>query len=147
MALHRVGHGNDDHGPRLVVREADGDRAGEELLETRSEPGFAGAHRDRTCVAFVRESGELDRRVACARHELGPGIRVNAVAPAVVRTRFAGALYEGREEEVAGGYLLRRLGEPEDVAAAVAYLASDDAAWTTGQTLVIDGGLTLGGGV
>ncbi|MGN6524710.1 MAG: SDR family oxidoreductase [Actinomycetes bacterium] len=79
--------------------------------------------------------------------ELAPEVRVNAVAPAVVRTRFATALFEGREEQVAATYPLRRLGEPQDVAGAVAFLASDDAAWITGQTLVIDGGLLLAGGV
>ncbi|MDF9716291.1 SDR family oxidoreductase [Nocardioides sp. ChNu-153] len=79
--------------------------------------------------------------------ELGPKVRVNAVAPAVVKTRFAEALYTDREEEVAAAYPLKRLGEPADIAGAVAYLLSDDAAWTTGQTLVLDGGLTLNGGV
>ena len=79
--------------------------------------------------------------------ELAPRIRVNAVAPAVVRTRFASALYEGREEAVSAMYPMRRLGEPSDVAGAVAFLAGDDAAWVTGQTLVIDGGLLLRGGV
>jgi NAD(P)-dependent dehydrogenase (short-subunit alcohol dehydrogenase family) len=79
--------------------------------------------------------------------ELSPRVRVNAVAPAVVRTRFAGPLYEGREDEVSAQYPLRRLGQPEDVAGAVCYLASPDAAWVTGHTLVVDGGLTLGGGV
>lgn len=78
--------------------------------------------------------------------ELAPDVRVNAVAPAVVKTRFATALYEGREEQVAAGYPLGRLGQPEDVAAAVAYFASDDAAWVTGQVLVLDGGLSLHGG-
>lgn len=77
--------------------------------------------------------------------ELGPSIRVNAVAPGVVKTRFARALYEGHEEEVASHYPLRRLGVPGDVASAVAFLASDDAAWITGQTIVIDGGITLTG--
>jgi NAD(P)-dependent dehydrogenase (short-subunit alcohol dehydrogenase family) len=83
----------------------------------------------------------LTRQLAA---ELAPTVRVNAVAPAVVKTRFAEALYAGNEEAVAAGYLLRRLGEPEDVAGAVAYLGSDDAAWTTGQTLVVDGGLVSG---
>jgi NAD(P)-dependent dehydrogenase (short-subunit alcohol dehydrogenase family) len=75
--------------------------------------------------------------------ELAPAIRVNAVAPAVVKTRFASALYEGKETEVSSGYALGRLGSPQDVAAAVAFLASDDASWITGQTLVLDGGVTL----
>lgn len=79
--------------------------------------------------------------------ELGPTVRVNAVAPAVVKTRFATALYEGREEEVAAAYPLKRLGTPEDVAATVAFLLSDESSWTTGQTVVLDGGVTLTGGV
>lgn len=78
--------------------------------------------------------------------ELGPDIRVNAVAPAVVKTDFAKALYEGREQKVTAGYPLGRLGVPEDIAGAVAYLASDDAAWVTGQTLILDGGLLSIGG-
>lgn len=79
--------------------------------------------------------------------ELGPSIRVNAVAPAVVKTKFATALYEGREEEVAAPYPLKRLGVPEDIAGVVSFLLSDDAAWMTGQTLTIDGGVLLRGGV
>jgi NAD(P)-dependent dehydrogenase (short-subunit alcohol dehydrogenase family) len=78
--------------------------------------------------------------------ELAPKVRVNAVAPAVVKTVFARALYEGHEEQTAAGYPLRRLGVPSDVAGAVAYLLSDEAAWVTGQTLVLDGGVTLTGG-
>jgi NAD(P)-dependent dehydrogenase (short-subunit alcohol dehydrogenase family) len=79
--------------------------------------------------------------------ELSPGIRVNAVAPAIVKTEFASALYEGREEKVAAGYPLGRLGVPDDIAGAVAFLASPDAGWVTGQTLVLDGGLLLKSGV
>jgi 3-oxoacyl-[acyl-carrier protein] reductase len=79
--------------------------------------------------------------------ELGPGIRVNAVAPAVVKTRFATALYEGREEQVAAGYPLKRLGEPGDVGSVAAFLLSQDASWVTGQVVVIDGGVTLAGNV
>ncbi|MCF2526804.1 SDR family oxidoreductase [Yinghuangia soli] len=79
--------------------------------------------------------------------ELGPAVRVNAVAPAVVKTRFAEALYEGREEEAASAYPMKRLGVPEDVAKAAAYLLSDDASWITGETLVVDGGISLAGGV
>ncbi len=79
--------------------------------------------------------------------QLGPDIRVNAVAPAVVKTRFAQALYAGREPQVAQAYPLKRLGVPDDVAGAVSFLLSADAAWITGQTLVVDGGVTLGVGL
>lgn len=80
-------------------------------------------------------------------YELGPDVRVNAVAPAVVKTAFAGALYEGREEQVAQAYPLNRLGVPDDVASAVCFLLSAQASWITGQTLVVDGGVTLGAGL
>jgi len=79
--------------------------------------------------------------------ELAPDIRVNAVAPAVVKTQFARALYEGREEQVAAAYPLKRLGTPDDVASAVAYLASADADWVSGQVLTLDGGLGNAGGL
>ncbi|WP_028850565.1 SDR family oxidoreductase [Thermocrispum municipale] len=78
--------------------------------------------------------------------ELGPDVRVNAVAPGIVKTRFATALYEGKEAEVTANYPLKRLGVPDDVGSAVSFLLSDDAGWMTGQVVVIDGGVTLTGG-
>jgi NAD(P)-dependent dehydrogenase (short-subunit alcohol dehydrogenase family) len=77
--------------------------------------------------------------------ELGPAVRVNAIAPAVVKTKFASALYEDREEQVAAAYPMKRLGVPEDTAKAAAFLLSDDASWITGETLVVDGGVTVAG--
>jgi len=79
--------------------------------------------------------------------ELSPHVRVNAIAPAVVKTKFARALYEADEEAAAAAYPLGRLGVPEDVGAAAAFLASADAAWITGQTLVVDGGAALRAGL
>jgi NAD(P)-dependent dehydrogenase (short-subunit alcohol dehydrogenase family) len=76
--------------------------------------------------------------------ELAPKVRVNAVAPGVVRTRLAEALWKEHEAQVAGVTPLRRIGEPADVGSAVAFLASDDASWITGETLVMDGGQILG---
>lgn len=75
--------------------------------------------------------------------ELAPELRINAVAPAVIKTAFARALYEGREAEASAGYPLQRLGEPADVAGPVTFLLSEDAGWMTGQTLLIDGGASI----
>jgi NAD(P)-dependent dehydrogenase (short-subunit alcohol dehydrogenase family) len=98
--------------------------------------GFYGA----TKAMLIHLTGELAL-------ELGPTIRVNALAPAVVKTRFASVLYEGKESEVAANYPLQRLGIPSDISGAAAFLLSDEASWITGHTLVLDGGVTLRGGV
>ena len=78
-------------------------------------------------------------------YQLGPNVRVNAVAPGIVKTVFAQALYEGREEKVTKRYPLKRLGAPADIAGAVSFLLSGDSSWMTGQTVVLDGGASLGG--
>jgi 3-oxoacyl-[acyl-carrier protein] reductase len=80
-------------------------------------------------------------------HEFAPKVRVNAIAPAVVKTRFAAALYEGREAEAAAAYPLGRLGVPSDIGGAAAFLTSRQSDWVTGQTLVVDGGMFLNAGV
>jgi len=79
--------------------------------------------------------------------ELAPKVRVNAIAPGVVRTRMAEALWKDDEGRVAGATPLGRIGEPADIGGAVAFLASDRASWITGATLVIDGGQLLATGV
>lgn len=79
-------------------------------------------------------------------HEFAPRVRVNAIAPAVVKTKFAQALYEGREEEAAAAYPLGRLGVPSDIGGAAAFLTSEQSDWVTGQTLVVDGGIFLNAG-
>jgi NAD(P)-dependent dehydrogenase (short-subunit alcohol dehydrogenase family) len=72
--------------------------------------------------------------------ELGPRVRVNALAPGLVKTEFARALWEAGEESIAGRLPLGRLGEAEDIAKAALFLCSDAASWITGHTLVVDGG-------
>jgi len=85
---------------------------------------------------------QLARNLA---QELSPSnIRVNCIAPGLVKTDFARALWDTPEAEKRSsvGTPLRRLGEPDDIAGAAVYLASRAGAWTTGQTIVVDGGAT-----
>jgi NAD(P)-dependent dehydrogenase (short-subunit alcohol dehydrogenase family) len=94
------------------------------------------------CISKAADM-QLARNLA---HEYGPyNIRVNCVAPGLVKTDFAKALWDTPEGEkrASAGTPLRRLGEPDDLAGAVIYLASRAGAWTTGQTLVVDGGTTI----
>ncbi|MBH0774827.1 SDR family oxidoreductase [Nocardia bovistercoris] len=79
--------------------------------------------------------------------QLGPTIRVNAVAPGVVKTKFADALYSADEEKAASIYPMKRLGSPEDVARLIVFLASPEADWITGETVRVDGGLLATGGL
>jgi NAD(P)-dependent dehydrogenase (short-subunit alcohol dehydrogenase family) len=78
--------------------------------------------------------------------ELAPGVRVNAIAPGLVKTDMARALWEPNEEAIARHMPLKRLGEPADIANVAVFLASDAASWITGTTTVIDGGALLGAG-
>jgi len=72
--------------------------------------------------------------------ELAPGVRVNAIAPGLVKTDMARALWEPNEAAMARRMPLARLGEPADIANAAVFLCSDAASWITGEALVVDGG-------
>lgn len=87
---------------------------------------------------------QLTRQMA---QELGPRVTVNCVAPGVIRTDMSKAIWQRHEQTIAARVPAARLGEPGDIAGAVVFLASDQAAYVTGQTLVVDGGITLGQGV
>lgn len=76
-------------------------------------------------------------------NELAPSVRVNAVLPGLVKTDMARALWEKNEEAISATVPLRRLGEPDDIANAVAFLGSDAASWITGTTLIVDGGMLI----
>jgi NAD(P)-dependent dehydrogenase (short-subunit alcohol dehydrogenase family) len=82
----------------------------------------------------------LTRQLA---QELAPGVRVNAIAPALVKTDMARALWEPNEEAMARTHALGRLGVPDDIASGALFLMSDASAWLTGEMLVVDGGASV----
>jgi NAD(P)-dependent dehydrogenase (short-subunit alcohol dehydrogenase family) len=87
---------------------------------------------------------QLTRQLA---QELAPGVTVNCVAPGIIKTDMSRALWEKREDELAATVPAKRLGLPDDIGGVIAFLASDQAAYVTGQTLIVDGGITLGDGL
>jgi NAD(P)-dependent dehydrogenase (short-subunit alcohol dehydrogenase family) len=94
------------------------------------------------CISKAADM-QLARNLA---HEYGPdNVRVNCIAPGLVKTDFARALWESpdRVEAANSRVPLRRIGEPNDIAGGVVFLASKAAAFTTGQTIVMDGGVTI----
>lgn len=72
--------------------------------------------------------------------EMGPGVRVNSIAPGLVKTDMSEPAWIGREEKWTRYMPMQRLGMPEDVASAALFLVSDQASWITGETLHVDGG-------
>jgi NAD(P)-dependent dehydrogenase (short-subunit alcohol dehydrogenase family) len=102
----------------------------------RAEPGIGAYNASKAALL------QLTRQLAL---ELAPGVRVNAIAPAVVKTQFARRLWEGRDAEAAVGYPLGRFGDPADTATLAAFLLSDEASWITGETVVLDGGISARG--
>ncbi|MFI6866187.1 SDR family oxidoreductase [Nocardia sp. NPDC050406] len=107
----------------------------------------AGIRSTGVIAAYGASKAALIRLTEELAWQLGPKIRVNAVAPGVVKTKFADALYSADEEAAANVYPMKRLGKPEDVAGLVAFLVSDAAAWITGETVRVDGGLLSTGGI
>jgi NAD(P)-dependent dehydrogenase (short-subunit alcohol dehydrogenase family) len=101
----------------------------------------AGLRSTGVIAAYGASKAALIRLTEELAWQLGPGIRVNAVAPAVVKTKFATALYAEGEDKVSAAYPMKRLGTPEDVAALVGFLVSDAASWITGETVRVDGGI------
>jgi len=80
---------------------------------------------------------------ALAQEVASRGVTVNVVAPGFVETAMTAALNDQQREKLSEQIPLGRIGRPEDVAGAVVYLASDQAAWVTGATLHVNGGMAM----
>jgi len=89
------------------------------------------------------KAGLIGLTKSIARELASRGITVNAIAPGFIETDMTNALTPEQREALAKQIPLERLGKPEDVAAAVLFLASDGAAYITGQVLVVDGGMVM----
>ncbi len=100
----------------------------------RPEPGIGWYNT--TKAAVIHLTAQFAR-------ELAPTVRVNGIAPGLVRTELARTLWETREAAVAANIPLGRIGEPDDIGTVALFLVSSASAWMTGQTLVVDGGSTL----
>lgn len=103
-----------------------------------------------THAHYSASKAAIEGLVRALAVEFGPaGVRVNAIAPGAVRTAQTldevNSVGEEGLRAIAGGIPLRRVGDPADIAAMVMALASADAAYLTGQTVIVDGGITIGG--
>lgn len=107
----------------------------------------AGLRSTGVIAAYGASKAALIRLTEELAWQLGPSIRINAVAPGVVKTKFAEALVAGGEDKASAVYPMKRLGNPEDVASLVGFLVSDQSSWITGETIRVDGGLLATGGL
>jgi 3-oxoacyl-[acyl-carrier protein] reductase len=97
---------------------------------------------------YAATKGGIDGFTRCLANEVGRrGITVNSVAPGFIVTDMTEAIRNAAGAEIKKQISVRRLGEPEDIANAVVFLASDESSYVTGNILTVDGGLTLGSGM
>ena len=95
------------------------------------------------CNYSASKAGLIGLTKSAARELASRGVTVNAIAPGYIRTAMTDALSEEARESVLGTIPLKSLGEPEDVANAIVFLASDDARYITGHVLHVDGGMAM----
>ncbi len=124
--------------------------AGPELIKTRGAvvnlSSVTGTRPYANLIAYCASKAAVTMMTQCMALDFAPhGVRVNAVEPGVVRSelhRITGAVadYPAFLERAKGTHPLGRHGEPEDVAGAIAFLASSDASWITGECMKVDGG-------
>ncbi|CDZ24684.1 3-oxoacyl-[acyl-carrier-protein] reductase FabG [[Clostridium] cellulosi] len=104
----------------------------------------AGLYGNKGQINYSASKAGVAGMTMTAAKELGPrGITVNAVAPGIIETAMTDAMPEKVKQAAMEGIALGRLGQPQDVANAVAFLASDEASYITGQILVVDGGMIM----
>jgi NAD(P)-dependent dehydrogenase (short-subunit alcohol dehydrogenase family) len=100
----------------------------------RPEPGIGWYNVTKAAIVHITQQ---------LAYELAPTVRVNCLAPGLIQTHFARALWEPDQDRVIAHTPLRRLGQPDDVAKAALFLASDASSWITGHVLVVDGGAMI----
>jgi len=93
--------------------------------------------------AYLSSKAALNHLTRILAAELGPGVRVNAIAPGLIKTEMSKSAWSKHETRFAAALPLERLGEPVDVARSAIFLMCDDSAWVTGEILLIDGGTVI----
>ncbi|ALS27513.1 3-ketoacyl-ACP reductase [Paenibacillus sp. 32O-W] len=128
------------NGIKAVTRQMMKQRSGR-IINISSVVGALGNPGQANYVAA--KAGVIGLTKATARELASRGITVNCVAPGFIRTDMTDKLADEQKEQIMGQIPLAKLGEPEDIAAAVRFLASDAASYMTGQTVHIDGGMYM----
>ena len=127
---------------QAVTRPMMGERYGR-IINMSS---VAAEHGNKGQANYAASKGGINGFTKCLATELGSrGITVNAVAPGFIETDMTVAVRNAAEAEIKKRIPARRLGVPEDIANVVAFLASNEASYVTGQVISVDGGLSLGG--